>query len=156
MKKSINRTRGRIYWFLVALMVLLALAGLYKEIASEEARYERYVSQLEYVYTKDVKGGSTPEETLQLFVAALEGGDINDALLYIVPEKREYYRDDLVLGLESGGLQALLDDYRTIDNSLPIDNFGYEFYNTDSETGARITHRLIFNDVAKIWMFESI
>ena len=42
----------------------------------------------EEMYRTDTNGGETPEETLDLFVSALEAGDAGLAASYFVPEKR--------------------------------------------------------------------
>ena len=76
--------------------VLLWFAGFY---FSPDARQERaalrYIQNLEEQYKNDTYGGATAEETLSLFIAALEAGDIELASKYFLPDEREEIKNDL-------------------------------------------------------------
>ncbi len=47
--------------------------------------FERYYKNLEEAYKKDVYGGATPEETLNLFIDALKKGDVELAIFKKYP-----------------------------------------------------------------------
>jgi len=153
MNKKIWR---KIYWGVVILLILFAAVGIVNNIRDPDAAYSRLIDQYTYEYTEGVKGGATPRETLDLFVAAIEAGDIDEALLYIDPEQRQYYEADMREGLKNGNLQLVIDDLKRVDNGLESGNTRYEFYSTDPQTGSRFTYDLVYNDLANIWMFESI
>lgn len=95
-------------WAAVATIVvvgLLALVGNYlDEIGQwmrdrQAARYEqalqKYVSEEKARYAADKDGGATPEETIDLFIAALTAGNIEQASRYYVLEKQEAILADL-------------------------------------------------------------
>jgi hypothetical protein len=67
---------------------------------------------LEAQYRADTYGGATPEETLRLFVEALEKKDFELASKYVVPENRAQFTMDLSKGVKSGGLDAFVNAYR--------------------------------------------
>jgi len=57
--------------------------------AQQQRDAEEYLERLQADYANDTYGGATPEETLALFIAALEKGDIELASMYFLPEDRE-------------------------------------------------------------------
>lgn len=67
---------------------------------------------LEAQYKTDTYGGATPEETLRLFVEALEKRDYELAAKYFVPEERENFAKDVLKAQESGGLTGFINAYR--------------------------------------------
>ncbi|MBI4130673.1 hypothetical protein HY468_05120, partial [Candidatus Roizmanbacteria bacterium] len=76
-------------WFLVIVGVGAAVFS-YGAYFNPEARERRmlleYFDNLEDEYRNDTYGGATPEETLALFIAALEAGDIELASKYFLPD----------------------------------------------------------------------
>ena len=88
--------------FLIWFGVLLCAGFLviaYSSYFSQEVREKRvilkYFENLEEEYKNDTYGGATPEETLALFIAALEAGDIDLASKYFLPDEREKMSNDL-------------------------------------------------------------
>lgn len=86
----INKTSLKFIGGFVAI-VALAFGSIYyiSYYNSPEQKAIRYYADLERQYAEDTYGGSTPEETLQLFIDALKAGDIELASKYFVVEKRE-------------------------------------------------------------------
>lgn len=100
-------------WYLGILIVILAAGalGIYdwyennKEfVVLTDAQLEelgstravmKYYEHLEEAYADDTFGGGTPEETLNLFVTALEAGDIETASRYYVLEAQIFERESL-------------------------------------------------------------
>ena len=145
------------YWIVISVLTIGAIFGLVNEIIDPESQYDRYLAQYTHLYTENVKGGETPQETLELFITALESGDIDDAVLYIEPEQRQYYEEDLRAGYENGNLRIYIDDLKRIDYGVSLESTGrYEFGSPNPETGNRFSYFLVYNDLANIWMFESI
>ncbi|MDP3956011.1 MAG: hypothetical protein Q8Q18_02095 [bacterium] len=146
--------------FILLSMVFIATGSVlywYVSLAkSPEWQYNQVVNYYSDLYTKDVKGGSTPEETLELFITALEKGDIDDALLYIDPEQRARYEADMRAGKANGNLQLAIDDYKRINGGEASTSNRYKLYSRDAATGSLLTYTLFFNDLAGIGMFESI
>lgn len=73
--------------------------------------FQYQADRLEEQYKNDTYGGDTPEETLRLFVEALEKKDYSLAAKYYVPEKQAK-----VLGIlqssDSERLSQTIEDYR--------------------------------------------
>jgi hypothetical protein len=94
-----------------ALLLFLFLYGTYRDdlvkyfverrerLMNEEAR--RVMAEIEEAYQNDHDGGTTPEETIGLFLAALRAGDSERASTYyelsVQPKALE--------GLENGGFE---------------------------------------------------
>ncbi|MBT6053372.1 MAG: hypothetical protein HOG49_41850, partial [Candidatus Scalindua sp.] len=57
----------------------------------------------------DIYGGDTPEETLELFIQALESGDVELASKYFVVEKQEEGLYDLEIASKENNLAKYLD-----------------------------------------------
>lgn len=126
--QKLRSAAGR-WWFWVGLvaLVLLALylAGYLKWYA-EGAKYriqnqisnnyiaaqEAQQAALEAQYKNDPYGGATPEETLKLFIEALEKKDYTLASNYFLPEKRQEALGRMPEGVSSGGFDALVKAYR--------------------------------------------
>jgi hypothetical protein len=95
-----QESKNKIWWRHWSVVLILAvLAGLViwamLNLASwlknlQEWREARAIQEkLEMAYRDDKYGGKTPEETLGMFIAALENGDIELAGKYFVIEKQE-------------------------------------------------------------------
>lgn len=69
--------------------------GYYRKTQSPEYQVEQYYKELEALYANDTYGGSTPEETLQLFIDALKKGDVDLASRYFVIEEQKKWVDKL-------------------------------------------------------------
>lgn len=72
-----------------------------------------YVHGMNRADRADTYGGETPEETLALYLAALEAGDIELAAKYYVPEKQVEVLSELTLGKQNGVLPKLVNVYST-------------------------------------------
>ncbi len=99
MAKIFNKT----FWKFTALFaVIIVLAGgavwltkYYQWRKSPEYQAEKYLKEMEQKYREDTYGGSTPEETLQLFIIALKNGDTDLASKYFVMDKQEEWKGKL-------------------------------------------------------------
>lgn len=60
-----------------------------------EIKYKQWLADYLKPYKEDFTGGNTPEETLDLFIAALKKGDMDLASRYFVVEEQENWRRDL-------------------------------------------------------------
>jgi len=89
--------------------------GFWSTDAREAREVEEYFKNIEEQNKNDTYGGATPEETLQLFIAALEAEDIELASKYFLPDEREdiqgYFmraRDD------AGGFDRFIRDSKAL------------------------------------------
>lgn len=93
------------WWFWVGLVILVLGTAYGLRVVTWNAQYESdhaeefargmaaqlfdyQAKQLEKQYREDTYGGDTPEETLRMFVEALEKKDFALAAKYYVPEKQ--------------------------------------------------------------------
>lgn len=77
----------------VLLWGVVWLFNYYQYRNSPEYQAQKYLDEMEKKYREDTYGGSTPEETLQLFIAALKKGDTDLASKYFVAEKWEEWKN---------------------------------------------------------------
>ena len=76
----------------------------FKEIQSQKEKIE----QMEKTIKNDTYGGKTPEETLQMFIDAVEAGDYELASKYFTVEKRERELDTLQKTSQNNNIDFLL------------------------------------------------
>ncbi|MBL7045183.1 MAG: hypothetical protein ISR98_01105 [Parcubacteria group bacterium] len=101
--KLLNKTSKGFFIGFVAIVagsIAIAFIAVY---FSPEARFEREMASLQEQYANDTYGGDTPEETLELFIQALEDGNVELASKYFVVEKQTDWLD-LLKKIKSEGL----------------------------------------------------
>ena len=101
MEDSISKSAERKVWWRhwSIVFILAVLAGLIIWVMlnlgpwlrswQDERAAKSAQEQLEKLYREDKYGGKTPEETFDMFIAALEQGDIELASKYFVLEKQD-------------------------------------------------------------------
>lgn len=118
------------WWFWVLVVIVLVPAALYlpwyipwkfeqwgieRLRGEEQAIWEKYEAENEALvdaYRNDTYGGTTPEETLRLYIDALERKDYDLSAKYYVYEKQPEVIEMNPRGVESGGFASLIDAYR--------------------------------------------
>lgn len=117
------------WWFWVGVVLFIALAvyfkgyldwylagAKYRDINANAQAYivaqEAQQAALEAQYKNDPYGGATPEETLKLFIEALEKKDYTLASNYFIPEKRKEELRMLPEAVKSGGVTGIISAYR--------------------------------------------
>src|SRR3989344_4978769 len=118
----LNQTSKKMaLWFLgiIGVGVVVWLGALYlnpEERAKRDAL--KYFEDLQAQYETDTYGGATPEETLQLFIAALEAGGIELASKYFLPDERGETKQDLVKAQEQqGGFNGLVSRIKDLNKT---------------------------------------
>ena len=94
---------NKTFWKFAALFAMIILLGwgivqiiqYYQYRKSPEYQAEQYLKEMEQKYREDTYGGSTPEETIQLFINALKNGDTDFASKYFVVDKQEEWKNYL-------------------------------------------------------------
>lgn len=111
-------------------------------------------ASLEKQYREDTYGGATPEETLKLFVAALEKKDYTLASKYFIPEKQVENLKKMPEGIKSGGLMALVNAYHNgkIELTTVGDSAEIKIYGVAEK--APFLFRLIKNRFTNEWKIE--
>lgn len=89
--------------------------------------------KLEELYRNDKYGGKTPEETFDMFIAALEKGDVDLASKYFVLNKQEQWRKTL----EEYKTKALITDF--VDE-LKNEKSNWEKINSNKENIAQYNY----------------
>ena len=167
-------------WFVVIAVaaVILVLACIFAWFGyfSPEARGERAsqkqaeqaqraLDELEEAMRNDTYGGATPEETLQLFIAALEAGDIDLASKYFTLEdnmndpdyltRRKW--ENIFLEIKNGeNLERLASDLKQYARLGDISNentSGFVLYNDDGTVGLQINMK---RSSSGVWKIESL
>ena len=111
---------------------------------------------LEAQYKNDPYGGATPEETLKLFIEALEKKDYTLASNYFVPEERTKNLERMPQGVASGGFAALVAAYK--QGTVKFTKFsGQNKYEADviplGET-VGFYFRFVLNEFNKKWLIS--
>lgn len=108
-KNVLKYIAGGVGLVVLAVGVLYSVR-LYKYRARPEYRAEQYFKDLERRYREDPYGGSTPEETLQLFIEALKQGDIELAAKYFPPDEQAKWLSELEEVKTKGFLSRMIEE----------------------------------------------
>lgn len=118
------------FWkFFVGLFLIIALGFLVLyandfyagyQARKETSEQQKIAKDLERQYMSDTFGGSTPEETLELFISALKAEDIDLAAKYFVLDERKAWRDNLEKIENAGNLGAMVSDLNKLGNKYPL------------------------------------
>ena len=110
-----------IFKFVVIALVIVVLGTgvlyvvqYWRNKTSPEYQATEYFKDLEKQYVEDTYGGSTPEETLRLFIDALKKGDTDLAARYFLIEDQEQWREDLAKIKEKNLLPAMIRDLEVL------------------------------------------
>ena len=125
---------------------------------SPEARKAReandYLERLQAEYKSDTYGGQTPEETLALFIAALEKGDIELASKYFLPEDREEIMNDIKSAKEVGRLNQSIERFK--DLNLETKDNKKAFFITTDASGLVQTQVILDKNLNEVWKISDI
>ena len=134
-----EQNKSHFWRFAAGLAALMALGlgiyyatGWYKwQSAQNEAtandRALQDIKEWEAQYENDTYGGTTPEETLALFIDALKKGDIDLASKYFVVDERETWLNNLRRIQEGDKLNSMIRDLGTAQRGKDIDENGAVF-----------------------------
>lgn len=130
----------------------------YTRAVADYAKYEAEYAMLEAKYRADYDGGETPQETWDMFVAALQVGDVDGASKYFIPEMQEEMKRNFELGLESGAVDSFLnDDTPLIEGGTMYPNEKrFEFYTGDIDGGPGFVYMLVKNEYTGVWKIEDL
>lgn len=133
--------------------------------------YQKWEDNYKQAMTEDTYGGKTPQETLQMFIAALEKGDIDLASKYFMldtneqPYNKENYltrkkwEEGLRTAEKEGRIQNILNELSqavpTKDQSSVIpDTYWFSVYDKNGDVAYDI--ELQFNKYSGVWKIESL
>ena len=95
-------------------------------------------------------GGKTPQETISLFVSALEKNNLVLAVKYFVPEAREKESEDLTKLKDANILGDLMTDLKNLKNGKAADKAHYLFKVFD-ETGVAAAEVELVKNKSGFW-----
>lgn len=130
-----------------------------KKTQEQYAAYEQQQKSYEEAMKQDTYGGKTPEETLALFIQALEKEDVDLASKYFLIDSqlsRQKWVDFLTKIKNEGNMQRFAKDLKSAKkgNSLTKDDAGFVLLNTDGTVGIQIDMKL--NNQTNLWKIENI
>ena len=123
--KKINWRQFGKHWIVVLILAVLAAFIIWGMLQAgpwirkfQDWRAARALqNQLEKLYRNDKYGGKTPEETFDMFIAALEKGDVELASKYFVLEKQESWLKTLREYKNKALLSSLIVELKNNRNS---------------------------------------
>lgn len=130
-----------------------------EEAEQQQTSEQKYFAELEEKYKNDLYGGETPEQTLQMFIAALKAGDTELASKYFVIEKQAEWRGKLEQTEEKGSLPKFISKLTAINTKTEGKNFTdniYQFSHDIKEMGADWIISLTKNTFTNKWKLESL
>jgi len=124
MKEFFNQINWKFFGGFTALIAIGLLIWYIGVSLSPEAREERaareHLKNLQEQYENDTFGGETPEETIQLFIEALEAGDIDLATKYFVIDKQAERKKILEEIKEKGQLVNTVKSVKMLANKYSL------------------------------------
>ena len=143
------------FLFIIGAALLVWGVTVYFSPEMRRARDAReYLEQLQADYANDTYGGATPEETLALFIAALEKGDIELASKYFLPEDREEILSDIESAEESGRMNQSIERFK--DLNLETKNEDRAFFITTDASGLVQTQVVLDKNPNGVWKISDI
>lgn len=140
---------------LFSAILVFALGGvLYAGYSSQQEVRENALREMDASYSKDIAGGSTPEETLNLFISALEKQDSSKAATYFLPEKQALMKEHFDQGKENGGMVTFAHILRSPKKGVELFPGSYEYQFNIGED-APLVLSLVHNDTSKVWKLEA-
>jgi len=165
--------------FIVILAILVILFGLFLYVGgykmlkglyddwntsrkAHEAiqQYNEFLDQYYKTLAEDTYGGKTPQETLDMFVVALEKGDIDLASKYFALDdnlSRKELSDNLKKLINDGRLSEILQILKNAEKSpkdlAGTNSFQFVTWNSD-RTLVEHTIFMQFNRYSQVWKIE--
>ena len=162
MKNILNNKIIKITLIILSVIFLVYLAFIIPDIYKSykwQKSVERFQESIEKPFKEDIYGGKTPEETWQMFLSALEKGDIELASKYYDVEHQGEARKWLEELKEKGELAQTIEEMRGLEREVYEDNlsfpdkafYSYRYYN--KRTGKYLWSTTVFylNPYTKVW-----
>ena len=94
--------------FVAFWVIVFILSGLYTYL--EKRKEQKFIQELQRPYMEDTYGGSTPEETLELFLEALKEDNIELASKYFILDKQAEWKKYLEEVKKAGRTEEMISD----------------------------------------------
>lgn len=131
------------------------LENNWKEVAALDAANDAKWNALE---AQDTYGGATPDETWDMFVAALEKEDIELAAKYFRVDKQERQLNEFKEGMVSGGVTTFVGLIKSLKVVQKNTDARYSTFVTErlKETGTGMVFELEINKQTHVWKILSL
>jgi len=138
-----------------ASLVIWYLTMAYAPEARQAREARDYLEQLQAEYANDTYGGATPEETLELFISALEKGNIELASKYFVSEKQKEWEEELEKFQKNGLILELKQRLGVLEEKYPLvrgdsERFIFEAFDKNGELILQVDTARIPSGIWKI------
>ncbi len=169
-------SRKKIAWWMFAIgFVVIIILGIVADalwsqyfspaaqntqrMQEQYAKYESWEQSYRDALKTDTYGEKTPQETLSLFIAALEKEDVDLASKYFMIDNnlsRQKWVDFLTKIKNEGNMQRFASDLKSAKkgNSLSTEDAGFVLLNDDGTVGFQFNLRL--NKYSQLWKIESL
>lgn len=158
--------------FICIICIIVAFLSIWNEFLSPQAQdaqdlqraqtaYEKWEAEYNQALAQDIYGGKTPEETLSLFIEALEKNDTSLASNYFMLGS-ELHKQPWVEWLEKikseGNLEKFAHDLKKAErgNSITEDDVAFVIKNEDGTIGFGFRLKKIYNQTAVIWKIQEM
>jgi len=163
--------KRRAKWIIIALIIILValflILGGYNNIKTTikglwaVSQYNAGIELYEKTMTEDTYGGKTPEETLAMFIDALEKGDIELASKYFILDdnlSRQKWEDGLKQAQEEGRILKIIESINQAEKSENQSGLDSEFQLVilGKDGLAENTIFMKLNEYSKVWKIESM
>ncbi len=123
---------------------------------TSEHDYIEYGKQLKAAYQADMYGGSTPEETLELFIDALKAGDTELASKYFMVEKQKAMAEELRVGKENGNLEQAIVYFEKVTQGSPLLGEMYRMISIKGNNEVFLTIDFYKNSFTQKWKISEL
>lgn len=112
-------------------------------------------------FAEDTYGGKTPQETLDMFIEALEKGDIDLASKYFALDdnlSRKKWEDALKTQANDGKMQDLINitkQFKPASNQINLNTI-YEFVVIGSDGLVKYSVEMEYNEYSGVWKIKSM
>ncbi len=119
-------------------------------------QWKLHAEGLRSAYQHDTYGGATPEETLQMFVAALEQKDAWLASRYYIPEKQDVVYKELQVAIRRGTIVSYKNHILSfVDGRTATSSGVYFIYSSESSESKTYALRFAQNPTTEKWKIVS-
>ena len=124
-------------------------------------QYEQALDQYYQVLAQDTYGGKTPQETLDMFINALEKGDIELAAKYFALDdnlSRQKWEDGLRQAQQEGRISEIIEILKRVQpsSSQPGYDTAYEFVVLGDNGLADYSILMVLNEYSGVWKIKSM
>ena len=134
MGKNKNMTKIKKIILIVLLIIIAVVVGWYglkkyeqwsfwREMRSQADQFTSEQNRLKALVEADTYGGKTPQETLTMFISAVEVGDYELASKYFVVEKQEEWKSNFAI---IKNMDEYIKDTKEIKNNINSGRYSYE------------------------------